>query len=78
MQQIVLEIEEKRFALLIQFLKTLDYVKIIQVEQEPRRTKETSNGAVQKPALIAFENYDFPLSPGESFRREDIYGDDGR
>ena len=63
---------------LINILAVLDYVKIIQVVQEPRQTKETPNGAVQKSTLIAFENYDFPLSSGESFRREDIYGEDGR
>ena len=30
MQQLVLNIEESRYAVLLQFLKTLDYVKIVQ------------------------------------------------
>jgi hypothetical protein len=30
MQQIVLNIEESRYALLLQFLSTLDYVKVVQ------------------------------------------------
>lgn len=30
MQQLILNIEEKRYLLLLQFLKTLDYVKIVQ------------------------------------------------
>jgi len=78
MQQILLEIDEKRYSLMIQFLKTLDYVKIVQVEMEPGKTKKLSKRKAKKPALIAFENYNLPLSPGESFRRDDIYGEDGR
>jgi hypothetical protein len=30
MQQLVLNIEESRYTLLVQFLKTLDYVKVVQ------------------------------------------------
>ncbi|MEI6411287.1 MAG: hypothetical protein WCR52_18000 [Bacteroidota bacterium] len=73
MQQILLEIDEQRYALMVQFLKTLDYVKIIRVEAGPGQAKKTSKSKARKPALIAFENYNLPLSPGESFRRDDIY-----
>ncbi|MDX2282168.1 MAG: hypothetical protein NW218_21445 [Saprospiraceae bacterium] len=34
MQQLVLDIEESRYTLLLQFLKTLDYVKIVETNQE--------------------------------------------
>lgn len=33
MQQLVLNIEESRYALLLQFLNTLDYVKVVHVFQ---------------------------------------------
>ncbi|MEI6412526.1 MAG: hypothetical protein WCR52_24250 [Bacteroidota bacterium] len=79
MQQILLEIDEQRYALMVQFLKTLDYVKIIQIEPESGKGKKTSKAvAKNKPAQIAFENYKLSLNPGESFRRDDIYGEDGR
>lgn len=35
MQQLILKIDESRYLLLLQFLKTLDYVKIIQPSAEP-------------------------------------------
>jgi len=79
MQQILLEIDEQRYALMVQFLKTLDYVKIIQIEPESGKGKKTSkSGAKNKSAQIAFENYKLSLNSGESFRRDDIYGEDGR
>jgi hypothetical protein len=78
MQQILLEIDEQRYALMVQFLKTLDYVKIIRVEAEPGQGKKPSKSKARKAAMIAFENYNLPLDPGESFRRDDIYGEDGR
>jgi hypothetical protein len=33
MQQLVLDIEESRYTLLLQFLRTLDYVKIVETNQ---------------------------------------------
>lgn len=78
MQQILLEIDEQRYALMVQFLKTLDYVKIIRVEAEPGQGKKSSKSKARKATMIAFENYNLPLDPGESFRRDDIYGEDGR
>jgi len=45
MQQLVLNIEENRYAVLLQFLKTLDYVKIVQTNQSslPLRHKQASD-----------------------------------
>jgi len=36
MQQLILNIDESRYAVLLQFLKTLDYVKIVQVTSNHR------------------------------------------
>ena len=44
MQQLVLNIEESRYAVLLQFLKTLDYVKIVQV------TSNNKTALTGKPA----------------------------
>ena len=35
MQQVILNVEESKYALLLQFLKTLDYVKIVQAPVAP-------------------------------------------
>jgi hypothetical protein len=45
MQQLVLNIEESRYALLLQFLNTLDYVKVVQTS-----SNNPSALAAQKPS----------------------------
>jgi hypothetical protein len=46
MQQLVLNIEESRYALLLQFLNTLDYVKVVQTSSNNPSTLSS-----QKPSL---------------------------
>lgn len=52
MQQLILNIEENRYAVLLQFLKTLDYVKIVQANQSslPLRHKQASNVSSPVPS----------------------------
>jgi hypothetical protein len=51
MQQIILNIEENRYAVLLQFLKTLDYVKIVQANQfsSPVSSEPASNLSAPVP-----------------------------
>jgi hypothetical protein len=54
MQKLVLDIEESRYALLLQFLRTLDYVKIVQaIPNQPSITvqKSAANPANQLELL---------------------------
>ncbi len=44
MQQLILNIEENRYALLLQFLNTLDYVKVVQTS-----SSNPPVGSVQNP-----------------------------
>ena len=48
MQRLVLKIEESRFQLLLQFLKTLDYVKIIQPSTEGVQSNEPGAKSTEK------------------------------
>ncbi|MFN0033672.1 MAG: hypothetical protein ACKVUS_01310 [Saprospiraceae bacterium] len=43
MQQLVLNIEESRYTLLLQFLKTLDYVKVVQPPSNYMATLSAEN-----------------------------------
>lgn len=52
MQQLVLNIEERRYALLLQFLKTLDYVKVVQAPTD-NLSKISSTNDVQQGNQLA-------------------------
>jgi hypothetical protein len=47
MHQLVIDIEESRYMLLLQFLKTLDYVKIVEIT--PNQIISTSQKPDEKP-----------------------------
>jgi hypothetical protein len=47
MQKLVLDIEESRYTLLLQFLRTLDYVNIVQVA--PSQTTNASQKSASNP-----------------------------
>jgi len=73
MQQLVLNIEESRYALLLQFLNTLDYVKVVQTSSNNPPTltaRKTSNSGnqlaqlrevLQKQARPLFQGITDPL-----------------
>lgn len=48
MQKLVLDIEESQYTLLLQFLRTLDYVKIVQAA--PSQATNTSQKSASNPA----------------------------
>ncbi len=48
MKQVVLNIDEARYALFMQFLKTLDYVQVV---QKPKFKKNGSKGQKEKHVL---------------------------
>ena len=73
MQQLVLNIEESRYALLLQFLNTLDYVKVVQTSSDnpslPSSQKPSLSGSqlahlrevLQKQAKPLFQGITDPL-----------------
>ena len=73
MQQLVLNIEESRYALLLQFLNTLDYVKVVQTSSNnpsaPSSQKPSPSGSqlahlrevLQKQAKPLFQGIADPL-----------------
>lgn len=73
MQQLVLNIEESRYALLLQFLNTLDYVKVVQTSSNnsliltARKTSNSGNQlaqlqeVLQKQARPLFQGITDPL-----------------
>jgi len=75
MQHITLSIEENRYDLLLQFLNTLDYVRIVpQPMVVQNGKKKTVKATLKKPFLHGMKTTNIPVSR-TILNREEIYGD---
>ncbi|MDX2277946.1 MAG: hypothetical protein NW218_00095 [Saprospiraceae bacterium] len=52
MQQLILNIEENRYALLLQFLNTLDYVKVVQTSSSNPSVLTSQNPSTSDSQLV--------------------------
>ncbi len=75
MQHITLSIEESRYDLLLQFLSTLDYVRVVPPPPaRPKNSRAKRIKSVQnKPFLAGMKTTDLPVGR-TILNREEIYG----